>query len=108
MRGRRQKLTLSYDTDSHTLLLDRTNSSSTKIPAFERIAFTKIEPTDGTLELDIFVDKSVVEIYANGGEAVMTALVFPDEAKSCGAEVFSLGKNTTMTASYYPISSIWK
>ncbi len=106
--GDGKKLTLSYDTDSHTLLLDRTNSSAAEIPAFERIAFTKIEPIDGTLELDIFVDKSVVEIYANGGEAVMTALVFPDEAKSSGAEVFSLGSNTTMTAYYYPISSIWK
>ena len=89
---------------SNTLLLDRTNASDTEIPKFERIAFAKVAPIDGNLNLDIFVDKSVIEIYANGGECVMTALMFPSDTDTA-AEVFAHRNGTRADIAVYPIDS---
>lgn len=105
--GNGRKLVLSYDTESQVLMLDRTNVSIKELPKFERIAFAKLPPVDGSITLDIFVDKSVIEVFANGGECVMTALAFPDES-GVGAEVFALRNGTQVTLNSYPIRSIWK
>lgn len=112
--GKDCKVVLSYDTRTHVLTLDRTEGASaaaTKgqtIPKFERMAFTKVKPgEDGTLDLDIFVDKSVIEVYAGNGDKVMTALTFPDDTAT-GAEIFSLRGNARVDLTAYPLSSIWK
>lgn len=105
--GDERQLTLTYDVKSQTLLLDRTNASEAEIPKFERIAFAKVAPIDDEIRLDIYVDKSVVEVYANGGQCVMTALVFPSEADT-RAEAFSLKGACRLTLTAYPLSSIWQ
>ena len=46
---------------------------------------------DKTVEVQIFVDRSIVEIFINGGEVVFTARVFPKN-KSNGINVFVDGK----------------
>jgi sucrose-6-phosphate hydrolase SacC (GH32 family) len=38
----------------------------------------KVAPQNGILKIDIFVDNSIVEIFANDGRAVLTDLVFPN------------------------------
>lgn len=104
--GDSTRLVLSYDVQSAMLMLDRTNASEVQLPEFERIAFAKVSPVDGRLSLDIFVDKSVVEIYANGGRCVMTALTFPAD-KAVKAEVFSLHPSRTRAdITVYPLASI--
>lgn len=105
--GEDRHLSLSYDTKTNALVLDRSNASEVVIPKFERIAYAKVVPVDNKLCLDIFVDKSVVEVYVNGGECVMTALVFPSY-DDCKAELFSLKGDTSVRLTAYPISSIWK
>lgn len=104
--GNEQHVTLTYDAKSETLLLDRTNASEQKLPKFERIAFAKVPPANNRLSLNIFVDKSVIEIYANDGECVMTALTFPSE-NAIEAELFSIYGKTHVDLRAYPMSSIW-
>lgn len=105
--GEGQSLVISYDTRSETLLLDRTGASEVEIPKFERVAFAKVAPVDETVSLDIYVDKSVVEVYANGGECVMTALVFPAD-NATGASVFSLNGGSRIELTAYPVDSVWR
>lgn len=105
--GTNQQVTLTYNVKSQTLLLDRTNASKTSIPKFERIAFAKVPLVNNHLQLDIFVDKSVIEIYANDGACVMTALVFPSDDDT-NVELFSLDNGkTNVDLSAYPMSSVW-
>lgn len=104
--GNKQQISLTYDVKSRTLLLDRTNVSETTIPKFERIAFAKVAPVNDVLSLDIFVDKSVIEVFANGGQCVMTALVFPSESAT-DASVFTLEGNTHADITVFPIKTIW-
>lgn len=102
-----QHVALTYDSKTKTLALNRMNATNVEIPKFERVAFAKIEPEGQTLTLDVYVDKSVIEIYANGGECVMTALAFPD-ADAVNAEATSTGPNTSLKLTAYPLASIWR
>jgi levanase/fructan beta-fructosidase len=47
----------------------------------------KVSPKNNKLFLDILVDKSIVEVYVNSGEKVITELVFPEKLKT--SEVFN-------------------
>ena len=99
-------IVLSYDVKSRILTLNRANATSVEIPKFDRVAIAEVSPVDGVLDLAVFVDKSVIEVYANDGECVMTALTFPSE-DATGVEVFSVAKTTLMSLAAYPLKSIW-
>ncbi len=69
---------LSYDVATETLSFDRRKSGKVDFnKGFPSVETLKIKIENGQLKLDILVDKSVVEIYANGGKGVITDLVFP-------------------------------
>ncbi len=77
-----EKSVLSYDVATETLSFDRTKSGKIDFSErFKSIESMKIKPKNGHLKLDIFVDKSIVEIYANDGEKVLTDIVFPTKGK---------------------------
>jgi fructan beta-fructosidase len=73
-----EKSILSYDTATQTLSFDRTQSGDVSFhKRFSSIESMVVKPENNQLKLTILVDKSVVEIYANGGKKVLTDLVFP-------------------------------
>ncbi|MDE6556767.1 MAG: glycoside hydrolase family 32 protein [Duncaniella sp.] len=103
--GDGRKVAVSYDWASNYLKFDRTNSTDAVLPKFDRIAFAKIKPEDGHVRLNIFVDKSTIEIFAENGLKTFSLLTYPSESQT-EAEVFSLrgGSNINLTA--YPLKSI--
>ncbi|MCM1483477.1 MAG: glycoside hydrolase family 32 protein [Muribaculaceae bacterium] len=103
--GKDCKVTLSYDTASGTLILDRTYATQEDIPKFDRVAHTHVKPSNGEINFNIFVDKSVIEIYAGNGDAVLTALTFPD-TEAVIVEAFALRKGTEMSLKVYPMQSV--
>lgn len=105
--GEGRRLTLSYDPASSYLTLFRNNVSDTDIEKFDRVANCKVAPVDGILSLDIFIDKATAEIFVNDGEAVMTCLTYPGESQN-GASAFSLGGQTAVRLTAWPLRSIWK
>jgi fructan beta-fructosidase len=77
-----EKSVLSYDADTQKLSFDRTKSGKTDFnKKFASIESMKVEPNKGIINLDIFVDNSIIEIFANEGEAVLSDLVFPTKSK---------------------------
>ena len=74
-----EKVTMTYDETAHTLSFDRMHSSFENIHHdFPAITYAPTFETDGKVKLDIFVDRSSVEVFINGGRSVMTNLVFPE------------------------------
>ncbi len=74
---------LSYDVATEILSFDRRNSGNVDFhKRFSSIESVKIKPENNMLKLDILVDKSVVEIFANDGKSVITDLVFPLKSTS--------------------------
>lgn len=105
--GDNRKLIIHYEPQSGILTLDRTNVADAEIPKFDRIAFTKVPMIDNKLLLNIFVDKSTVEIFVNNGAAVLTALTFPSEQQT-GASLYSLGNGNFVKLNAWQLSSIWQ
>ena len=76
-----ERLTVCYNRASETLRIDR---SQCGYPLTEDLApekkpwcEAKVPLKDGKLNLHIFVDVSIVEIYADEGRAAMSSLAFP-------------------------------
>jgi sucrose-6-phosphate hydrolase SacC (GH32 family) len=59
------------------------------------------------LKLHVFLDKSVLEVYANDGRVCVTRVVYPEE-QGQGLEVFANGGAASMaTLDLWPLRSIW-
>lgn len=104
--GDGRKVAISYDSSSHYLTVDRTNSTDATIPKFERIAYSKL-PVEGSepVKLRIFVDKSTIEIFAQDGRKVLTLLTYAAPGQD-GAELFSQRGQTSIALTAWPLKSI--
>jgi fructan beta-fructosidase len=79
LKNGEEKSVLSYDVATQKLSFDRTKSGKVDFnKTFPSVESMKVIPQNGILKLDIFVDNSIVEIFANDGRAVLTDLVFPN------------------------------
>lgn len=70
-------LKLSFDTAGGTMTLDRSDSGRVFATEFGTTRTTDIE-AGAALDLDVFVDSSLCEIFINGGKKTMTARFFPE------------------------------
>jgi fructan beta-fructosidase len=109
--GSNQFLEIGFDAATKVLYVDRANAGANdfnenykKLNRFEKsIALNKQQQ----LKLHVFVDKSIVEIFANDGEVVFTTQIFTAE-KNNQIELFSLGSNATFSnIKAWKLSSIW-
>jgi beta-fructofuranosidase len=81
---------IAYDPDSEWLWIDREHSSLDTAVQREPHG-TRVKLADGeNLALQIFVDHSVVEVYANA-KACLTSRIYPSRADSVGVELFARG-----------------
>ncbi|MBC8154584.1 MAG: GH32 C-terminal domain-containing protein, partial [Bacteroidetes bacterium] len=63
------------------LELDRRKSGDVAFSdRFPSVEYAPLSPQNGVIKLRIFVDKSVVEVFANDGERVITDLIFPSQS----------------------------
>ena len=63
-------------------------------------------PADGTLTLRVFVDHSVVEVFAGDG-ACLTSRVYPGEARD-GVSIRALGGRATVDLDAWRVASTWE
>jgi beta-fructofuranosidase len=87
--GGEEQTTVCYDAVEKKLKVDTTKSSLTegaKSVEAGPLALAADEP----LKLRVFVDKSVVEVFANGRQAVMRR-IYPSRPDSIGVRLFSTG-----------------
>lgn len=101
---------IGYDARKQKLFMDRSKASDTNFhQGFNEWSRYEADllPDNGKITLIISYDKSIVEVFANGGEVSMTAQIFTDE-KNKGIEVFSKGSPTTFSRlSLYELKSVW-
>lgn len=105
--GDGRKVTVSYDSDSQYLTVDRTNSTVAEMPKFDRIAYSRIPSVNGTINLTILADKSTLEIFVNDGEKVFSLLTYASEGQD-GVELFSLRGNSGVDITTWQLNTIWK
>lgn len=106
--GDGRKVVLSYDAASGYLTVDRINSTAEGLPKFSRISYAKVtEGKGGSLTLDIFTDKSTIEIFAEDGKKVFTLLTYVAPGQN-GVDIFSQLGRTAFDITAWPLQSIWK
>ncbi|MBC7921466.1 MAG: GH32 C-terminal domain-containing protein, partial [Ferruginibacter sp.] len=89
------------------LFIDRTASGKTNFQAgFPGRHVAPLPIRDGQLNLQILLDVSSVEVFANGGRTVMTDLFFPN-GDFTKIEISSQGPATLKESRIYPLESIW-
>lgn len=85
-----------YDAREKKLVLDTRTSSLTEGPkAVEAAPFDM--GIQESLRLRIFIDKSVVEVFANEGRQAIARRLYPSRADSVGVSLFSRGGDAQVT-----------
>lgn len=78
-----QKVVMTYNVAAETLSFDRRASGIVDFSQdFPAVTVAPAHSDGGSLKLRIFMDRSSMEVFGNGGRSVMTNLVFPDEPYS--------------------------
>ncbi|MCA0366250.1 MAG: glycoside hydrolase family 32 protein [Bacteroidetes bacterium] len=73
-----EKTILNFDSQKNILSLDRRNSGNVSFnKKFPNLNQIELIPENGKIKLDILVDKSIIEVFANDGKEAITSLVYP-------------------------------
>jgi fructan beta-fructosidase len=108
--GKQNVFVIGYDAGSQKLFIDRsgcTNNSFNKDFAPLSRYETSLAPMNGKIKLHVFFDNSIIEVFANDGQTVMTTQIFPDENDN-GIELFSAGGTTkSESVKWWKIRSAW-
>jgi fructan beta-fructosidase len=108
--GNNSYFEIGYDAVKQAIYIDRSKTKHTSINKnyswlnrFEKPLVLK----DKKLQLHIFYDHSIVEVFVNDGEAVLTAQLFSDDANN-GIELFSNDSRTSVIfLKLWDLKSIW-
>lgn len=102
---------IGYNNSKQLLYIDRSRASDNSFnDNFKKMSFyeKKISLKDNKVDLQIFVDHSIVEVFVNGGEAVFTCQIFPKK-DNCDIEIFSKNSKSNFTnIRFYEMESSWK
>jgi fructan beta-fructosidase len=102
-----EETVIGYDRVKKEVYLDRTRSGNVSFhkdfPSIER---APAELKEGKLRLQIFVDHSIIEVYINGGEQVITDQIFP--TGDYKVVTFAKDGETVTSIKTWTIKSTWK
>lgn len=77
-----QETVVSYDIIKKQLFIDRSLSGSDKKNESKLVQTIDLLPVNGKIKLQILIDKSSLEVFANDGEKVISTLIFPDKGST--------------------------
>ena len=97
-----------YDHKAKRLVVDREQSSlSADVHCETQECPLNLSPGEG-LKLDVFLDRSVVEVYANGRTCI-TSRIYPSRPDSLGVDLFTSGGSVKLRSlDIWKMNSIWK
>lgn len=108
--GHGHEMEIGYDAASKKIYIDRSKTANQDIhKRFAELSRyeTNLSLTNKKLHLRIFFDNSIVTVFANNGEAVLTTQIFPGKQDD-GIQLFSRnGKATLLQANFWKMKSIW-
>jgi fructan beta-fructosidase len=90
-KGQDEETVIGFKLRDGEVFVDRTHSGNVQFsPEFPGRHAAKLESKDGPLRLHLLIDATSVEVFADGGLAVITDQIFPDPA-SRGVSLYSEG-----------------
>jgi fructan beta-fructosidase len=105
----KEKTVIGYDALAEKLFVDRTksgdNSFSTSFPAVQE---APLKLSHHRLKLQVFMDTSSVEVFANDGEIAITSLLFPSEGSKELSLFSNEGTTKVLDLTLTELDLIWK
>ncbi len=100
--SKEETLMLVFDREKEEVRVDRSRFKHQYATDYGVIRTEKWLPTS-SIDVRIFVDKSILEVYINGGKTVFTSRVFPQKDSKSAVTVFAKGEANYQIA-YYGLS----
>lgn len=102
---------IGYDAANQKLYVDRSKTANQNFnQKFQQLSRYEapLVAKGNNIDLDIYFDNSIVEIFANDGECVMTTQIFPNPGEK-GIQFFSNnGSSSFSDVAVWGIRSVWK
>lgn len=103
-----EKVTMTYDIRQSTFSMDRTASGTVDFSQdFPAVTVAPTFNNCGELQLRLFIDRSSIEAFGNGGKFAMTNLVFPTSPYSSMEISATGGKARIKECTIYPLKAIY-
>lgn len=78
-KARAEKVFMTFDPETRNFVFDRSRSGLDNFSLdFPATTVAPVFTSDGKLKLDIYIDRSSIEVFGNDGKFAMTNLVFPE------------------------------
>lgn len=111
LEGGGRKLQVGYNAETGMLFIDRSNCSDHFSDqkfngSFPERMRAPLRLKSGQIKLNILIDESSVEVFANDGEVTLSATTFPDP-KQTGISFFAKGGATIKKFEAWELTSIW-
>lgn len=103
---RAEETLLYYDRKAAQLLVDRTKSTLNPQEVSTGIQGGTLDIHDDSLKLHIYLDGSMIEVYANGLKS-LTTRVYPSRADALEMELWSDGELEVISMEVWDMQSIW-
>ncbi|CAH1208039.1 hypothetical protein PAECIP111892_03038 [Paenibacillus auburnensis] len=97
---------LYYDLNQTMLLADRTKTTQHPGEKCSGVQGGKLELLGENLKLHIYLDRSMVEAYANGLKS-LTTRVYPSRKDAMGLEIWGTGELLVKSMEIWEMQSIW-
>lgn len=104
--GGEEKTLLYYDINEVMLLADRTKTTLHPGERCKGVQGGKLELSGENLKLHIYLDRSMVEVYANGLKS-LTTRVYPSRLDAMGLEIWGDGDLLVKSMEIWEMQSIW-
>jgi levanase/fructan beta-fructosidase len=96
---------IGYDAANHQVYVNRTNSGG-KLNEQALKRTIDVNDSSNTIQLEILLDKSSLEVFVNNGEAALTTYIYPDEDANHIAAFSKNGKATIKSLTIWNMSSV--
>jgi fructan beta-fructosidase len=103
-----EKTTICYDVTKETLYVDRTHSGESSFSSsFPTVQEAPLKLNDNRVKLQLFIDTSSIEVFANNGEVAITSLIFPTEVGNELILFSNEGNTDVLELKITELESIW-
>jgi fructan beta-fructosidase len=95
---------IGYDADKQELYVDCTATEKSNKDVMNLVQTAPLKPVDGLVSIQVLLDRSSLEVFGNGGERVISTMVYPDH-DATGISVFSKGKTVMSNLKIWNLSN---
>ena len=103
-----EKTVIGYNAAEEKLFVDRTLSGEHRFStSFQAVQEAPLKLDVQTVKLQLFLDTSSVEVFANNGEAAITSLIFPSISEQELILFSNEGVTNVLELNVTELDSIW-